>query len=172
MPRSSANQYERAFENWLLDRRVDYVRADEHERIGPGSCSVKNFDFLLYATPERRIIAEVKGRTFRGISLAPLTGLECWVTLDDVASLQAWQEVLGPDYEAVFVFAYRIERIDADLDGLEAVQIDWDRFVFFFIRLDDYRRTMKPRSSRWQTVTLPAKAFRQYARELSVLLKR
>ena len=171
MPESSINQYERAFENWLLDRRVDYVRADEHERLGPGPRSVKNFDFLLYIGPDRRIIAEVKGRTFHGTSLAPLTGLECWVTLDDVASLQMWQEVLGPDHQAVFVFAYRIEHVDVDLDGRQAIQIGLERYMFFYIRLDDYRRTMRRRSPRWQTVTLPAEAFRQHARELDNLLQ-
>lgn len=171
MPGSSTNQYECAFENWLLDRRVDYVRADEHERLGPGARSVKNFDFLLYVGPDRRIIAEVKGRTFHGTSLAPLSGLECWVTLDDVASLQTWQEVLGPDHQAVFVFAYRIEHLDVDLDGREAVQVGSDRYVFFYIRLDDYCRAMKRRSPKWQTVTLPAGAFRQHARALATLLQ-
>ena len=170
MPESSANHYERAFENWLLDRRVDYIAADEHERIGPGPQSVKNFDFLLYLHSGKRIIAEVKGRTFHGTSLAPMTGLECWVTLDDVESLRTWQAVLGLDHEAVFVFAYRIEHLEVDLDGREAFSFGPDRYVFFFVRLGDYCRAMKRRSPKWRTVTLPAEAFRQCARELRSLL--
>ena len=170
MRETSANQYEGAFESWLLDRRADYVRADEHERIGPGPQSVKNFDFLLYAASGRRIIVEVKGRTFRGLSLAGLTGMECWVTLDDVESLRTWQQVLGPDHETVFVFAYRIANPDVDLDGREAFAFAGDRYVFFYIRLDDYCRAMKRRSPKWRTVTLSADAFRRCVRELAHLL--
>jgi len=171
MPESGANHYERAFENWLCDRRVEYLRADEHERIGPGPQSVKNFDFLLYLSADRRVIVEVKGRTFRGTSLAPMTGLECWVTWDDVESLRMWQKVLGPDHQAIFVFAYRLERLDVDLDGREAFLAGSDRYVFFYVRLDEYRRRMKRRSPKWQTVTLPADAFRACARELARLLR-
>jgi len=170
MQESCTNHYECAFENWLRDRRVEYLRADEHERIGPGPHTVKNFDFLLYLGPRRRVIAEVKGRTFHGVSLVGMKGLECWVTLDDVESLRMWQEALGVDHEAIFVFAYRIEHLDVDLDGREVFLVGSDRYVFFYVRLDDYRRHMKRRSPRWQTVTLPAQAFRQYARELAQLL--
>lgn len=171
MREDSVNHYERAFEHWLIDRQVDYVRADEHERIGPARCSVKNFDFLLYARSGKRIVAEVKGRTFHGTSLVGLTGLECWVTRDDVAGLLIWQEVLGENHEAVFVFAYRLANVDVDLDGREAFSSGPDRYVFFCIRADDYARAMKQRSPKWRTVTLPAEAFRQHAKELASLLQ-
>jgi hypothetical protein len=73
----SRNRYERAFENWLLDHHVRYVRSDERRRLGPSHKSVKNFDFLLFPRPDRQVIAEVKGRTFAGTTLAELTGLDC-----------------------------------------------------------------------------------------------
>lgn len=163
---ASANQYERAFESWLIDHQVEYLRADEHKRIGTPRQSVKNFDFLLYADPGKRFIVEVKGRTFGGTSLAGMTGLECWATLDDVEGLRTWQQALGPDHEAAFVFAYRIANVDADLNGREAIVLDGDRYIFFCIRVDDYHRHMKRRSPKWRTVTLPAQAFRRHAREL------
>jgi len=166
----SANHYERAFENWLRDHRVRYVRSDEHKRLGPPSESVKNFDFLLYPRADRKVIAEVKGRTFTGASLADLTGLECWVTADDIESLQVWRQALGPDHEAVFVFAYRVARMDVDFDGYEALSVGADRYVFFCIRLDDYVRHMKGRSPKWHTVTLCADDFRQWATDLASFL--
>jgi len=167
---SSANHYERAFENWLRDHRVRYVRSDEHKRLGPPSGSVKNFDFLLYPRADRKVIVEVKGRTFTGASLADRTGLECWVTADDIESLQVWRQALGPDHEAVFVFAYRVARMDVDFDGYEALSVGADRYVFFCIRLDDYVRHMKGRSPKWHTVTLCADDFRQWATDLASFL--
>ncbi len=167
----AANHYERAFESWLADHRVEYIRADEHKRIGTARQSVKNFDFLLYAPSGRRIVVEVKGRTFTGASLAGLKGLECWVTRDDVRGLGMWQRALGAGHEAAFAFAYRVTKPDVDFDGHEAFCLDEARYVFFCIRLDQYRRYMRLRSPRWQTVTLSARHFRRCAIDLSALLQ-
>jgi hypothetical protein len=167
----SGRHYEVAFENWLLENRVRYVKADEHKRPGTAVVSVKNFDFLLYAPGGRRVIVEVKGRTFRGTALAQRTGLECWVTRDDIASLQTWRQALGPDHEAIFVFAYRVVQVDVDCDGCDRLRYGSGRYIFFCISLDDYCAHMKPRSARWQTVTLPAASFRAHAQSLSAFLR-
>ncbi len=156
----SPNHYEHAFECWMLDHDIPYVRSDEHRRLGPSYKSVKNFDFLLSPRPDRKVIAEVKGRTFTGTTLAGLTGLECWVTVDDIESLQVWRDALGHDHEAIFVFAYRIAQADVDLDGCEVVALNLDQYAFFCLRLEDYLEHMTRRSPKWQTVTLPADSFR------------
>lgn len=166
----SANHYERAFENWLLDHRIRYIRSDEHKRLGPPSQSVKNFDFLLYPRPDRKVIVEVKGRTFAGATLADLAGLECWVTADDLESLQVWRQALGSDHEAVFVFAYRVAKADVDFDGYEALCLGSDRYLFFCVGLDDYLDHMKERSPKWHTVSLCADDFRRCASSLSTFL--
>lgn len=168
----SANHYERAFENWLLDHRIRYVRSDEHKRPGPPdeSASVKNFDFLLLPGLGRKVIAEVKGRTFSGTTLAGLTGLECWVTTDDVQSLGVWKRALGPDHEAVFVFAYRVTRVEVDFDGHEPLVLGPERYVFFCVRLEDYLTHMKGRSPKWRTVSLAAEDFRRHAISLTTFL--
>ena len=167
---SVGNHYERAFENWLIDQRVEYVRADDHERIGPRSHSVKNFDFLLCPRFGNRVIAEVKGRSFKGTRLADMTGFECWVTLDDVEGLELWRRILGADHEAVFVFVYRVLQVDVDFDGRVVFDSGGERYLFFCVRLDDYRRYMKRRSPKWRTVTLPAERFRECAIGLSTFL--
>ncbi|MBM4024675.1 MAG: hypothetical protein FJ280_04615 [Planctomycetes bacterium] len=159
----SPNRYERAFESWLLDHHVPYVRSDEHRRLGPSHESVKNFDFLLFPGPDRKVIAEVKGRTFAGTTLVGLRGLDCWVTVDDLESLQLWREALGCDHEAVFVFAYRVARADVDFDGCEVLALGIDRYVFFCLRLEDYLEHRTRRSPKWRTVTLPAASFRRCA---------
>lgn len=166
----SPNHYERAFEDWLIDHHIPYVHSEEHHRPGTSGGSVKNFDFLLRLESGRRIIVEVKGRTFAGMTLAGLSGLECWVTRDDVASLRMWRRALGTDHEAVFVFAYRVIQADVDFDGHEALTVGPDRYVFFCLRLEDYARCMKNRSRKWRTATLTAADFRRHARPLGVFL--
>ena len=169
MKEFSPNRYERAFENWLIDRRIAYVRADEHKRPGLPPQSVKNFDFLLYPA-DRKLIVELKGRTFHGTTLAGLKGLDCWVTADDIESLRTWRQALGLDHEAVFIFAYHIEQMDVDFDGRSPFTYERESYLFLCIRLDDYCRHMKRRSPKWRTMTLPAAKFRQCASDLSALL--
>jgi hypothetical protein len=166
----SANHYERAFENWLIDNRIEYVPADEHKRACSGRRRVKSFDFLVYPRLGPTIIAEVKGRSFRGTSLEKLTGFECWVTRADVEGLGKWQEALGPEYLGVFVFAYKAEKVDVDFDGRDVLDFEGRRYVFFCVKLDDYRAFMKRRSPKWRTVTLPADRFRQCAVPIGKLL--
>lgn len=166
----SRNHYERAFENWLIDHQVRYVVIDEQKRATFARSKIKSFDFLLYPRNGQSIIAEVKGRSFKGTSFAKLAGLECWVTAEDVDGLTNWQKVFGPKHQAVFVFAYKVENVDVDFDGREAFDFRARRYVFLCIKLDDYRSFMKRRSPKWQTVTLPADKFRQCAMQIGELL--
>ena len=170
MREDSGNRYERAFESWLIDQHVEFVRAEDHRRPGSLGATVKSFDFLLHARNGKHVIAEVKGRTFKGTSLVNLKGLDCWVTSDDVDGLHLWQQALGDDYVAAFVFAYRVAQVDVDFDGHEVFSFGSDRYLFFAVRAVDYRHCMKRRSAKWKTVTLPAEDFRKYAVDLGDLL--
>jgi len=175
----SPNHYERAFQNWLIDNKIQYASVDEQKRAefpssicsaeASGPCKIKSFDFLLYPPGGEIIIAEVKGRAFKGTSFAGLARFECWVTAEDIDGLVNWRDALGRGHTAVFVFAYKIENIDVDFDGREVYDFDANRYVFFAVKLDDYRAFMKRRSPKWQTVTLPADKFRQCAIELRQL---
>jgi hypothetical protein len=160
------NHYELAFENWLKDNRIQYAASDEHKRGIVWQSKVKSPDFLVYPGDGRTVIAEVKGRNFRGKSLEKLAGFECWVTKDDVDGLGKWLGELGAGHEAVFVFAYRIENVDVDFDGRDVFEFAASRYLFLCIRLDDYRLYMKRRSPKWRTVTLPAEKFRRCVVEI------
>lgn len=168
----SSNQYEQAFESWLIDNRCQYVLVDQHKRAVFSRNKIKSFDFLLYppAKDSKIIIAEVKGRKFKGASLAKLAGLECWATMDDVRGLIRWEQVFGKGYAGVFVFAYWLEKIDVEPDGRDVYDFDERRYFFFGVKLDDYRTYMTVRSPKWQTVTLPAEKFRTCALPMEELL--
>jgi hypothetical protein len=164
------NHYERAFGNFLIDNRIQYIAVDEKKRAALGKSNIKSFDYLLYPRNQQIIIAEIKGRRFKGTSLAKLAGFECWVTADDVEGLTNWQQTFSSGHTAVFIFAYRIEKVDVDFDGRETYEFDGNKYIFFAVPLDDYRKAMVLRSPKWRTVTLPADKFRQYAVQLQNLL--
>jgi hypothetical protein len=164
------NHYERAFESWLLDNRIAYIAIDETKKKAFRNAKIKSFDFLICPPNQHNIITEVKGKLFKGSSLAGLCGLECWVAIDDVNGLSGWQEVFSPAHAAAFVFAYRIEKADVDFDGRDYYDHAGSRYVFFAVSLDDYCRYMKQRSPKWRTVTLAADRFRQCAVQMQNLL--
>ena len=164
------NHYEKAFGNWLIDNRVQYIAVDEQKRAALGRSKIKSFDYLLYPVNQPIIVAEVKGRKFKGTSFAKLTKLECWVTADDITGLTMWQQIFGSTHAAAFVFVYLIENMDVDLDGRDIYEFNGKRYIFFCVKLDDYCREMTLRSPKWQTVTLPAEKFRRCAVQMQKLL--
>ena len=164
------NHYEQAFENWLIDNQIKYTSIDEHKQTIFTTGKVKSFDFLVYPRDKPTIIVEVKGRKFTGTTLEKMTGFECWVTAEDVDGLVKWQKILGSNYQAVFIFVYLIKNIDVDFNGVDVFDYNEDRYIFFTVKLDNYRLFMKRRSPKWQTVTLPADKFRQCAVQISDLL--
>jgi hypothetical protein len=164
------NEYEQAFETWLLDNRIQYISVDQRKRKIFARSKIKSFDFLLYRHDSTLVIAEIKGRKFRGASLAGRTGLDSWVTMDDVRGLIRWEQIFDSSCEAVFIFAYKFEKIDVEPDGREVYEFGDDRYVFYAISLDDYRDFMTVRSPKWQTVTIPAAKFREFAIPIRKLL--
>ena len=169
MKEFAPNHYEKAFGNWLIENQVEFVAAaDQHKPVFEHS-DLKSFDFLLCPATGKKIIAEVKGRHFKGTTLTGLARLECWVTTEDVDGLAAWQKTLGQGYEAVFIFAYRLQNIDVDFDGREIFDFNDDRYMFLAVRLADYIKYMKQRSPKWRTVTLSAEKFRLNARPVKQL---
>lgn len=157
------NEYERAFEGWLSEQQVRFARVDQTHRCVLNDAPAKTFDYLIYPEQDRRVLVELKGRIFRGASLAGRSGLQCWVFAEDVAALGQWQERFereGTPAEAVFVFAYRVEKIAVEYDGLGVYDYAGRRYVFLSVRHEDYQRCLKRRSRRWKTVTLSADDFR------------
>ena len=159
----SANHYESAFENWLIDNHIRYLPVNSYKRKAFSRSKIKSFDFLVCPNNTQTIIAEVKGRKFNGTSLAKLAGFQCWVPTDDIDGLCQWQKILGPAYAAAFIFVYRIEKVNVNFDGRRIFDFDDSRYIFFYISLEDYQLYMKRRSPKWSTITLPADKFRKCA---------
>ncbi|HPD46961.1 MAG TPA: HYExAFE family protein [Anaerohalosphaeraceae bacterium] len=181
-----SNDYEQAFASWLTENGVYHVAVDQARRAQLARSRIKTFDFLLYPADRTQfcagdriarspavLIAEVKGRRFKGKSLRGRPSLQCWVTREDVQGLLAWQQRFDEPSEparAVFIFAYCFELPLVESDGREVYDYADRRYMFYAVSVDDYCRCMKTRSPRWQTVTLSAADFRRLAVDVRQLL--
>ncbi len=164
------DHYEQAFERWLIDNKIKYTAVNQSKRSEFQNSKIKSFDFLIHPPNQAPIITEIKGRTFKGDSFENMAGMECWVSTEDVDGLTNWQKVLGENHRTVFVFAYKITKVDVDFDGHIPYDYKSRKYVFFAVNLDDYKKFMKTRSPRWRTVNLSADKFRQCAVQLQNLL--
>lgn len=168
------NAYEAAFEAWLSERRIAYRPIRQGRRCHSES-PLKRFDYLLGLDRAQAILAEVKGRTFGGFSLAGRRGLDGWTTSLDLQALEQWQKMFARHYSpcrAVFVFVFHLKQADVDSDGLEVFWQDGRKYVFFAVETDSYRRCCKRRSPKWGTMTLSAEDFRRWAVPLEEYLER
>jgi hypothetical protein len=166
------NLYEQVFESCLREHKIVFESVVQTQRVEAGAGSVKNFDFLLHPKSDAPVLVELKGRTFHGGSLAGLKGLDAWVTFEDVQALSYWLNVCRqakPATQAAFVFVFRMEQVDIETDGQVLYEYGGERFLMLAVPLEDYRKAMKRRSPRWQTVTLSAQDFRRVARPFDCL---
>jgi hypothetical protein len=184
------HHYEQAFETYLRSRRVPYVAVDEAKKaLVPegtpmlvttsgaegtgegGTAALKSFDFVIYGRGTN-LLVEVKGRriarrTLTGPARAGAVGrsrLESWVTLDDVASLEAWGRLFGPEFTAAFVFIYWCEEQPPDALFEEIFEHRGRWYALRAVTLAEYVGAMKVRSLRWRTVHVPSAVFDRVSR--------
>lgn len=167
--------YDLAFESYLRAQAIPYVAVDEAKRAlhrpagsrpsePPGA--IKSFDFVVYSGSGHNLLVDVKGRRHRSAG----RGMQNWVTHDDVTSLRRWQGLFGQGFEAVFAFLYWCQQ-PPDGALFQDVFEAGDRwYCLLAVRLEDYAAHMRPRSARWDTVSLPAATFRDLAVPLKQLL--
>jgi hypothetical protein len=162
------NHYEAAFEAYLHAHGLGYVAVDETRRAVCDGRPVKSLDFLVYGPGGARLVVDVKGRRYpAGPARKPRYVWECWAFREDVEGLGRWEEISGPGYQGLFVFAYHVLPSVALPDRVEDL---WTfrgrRYLLRAVAAADYRRHLRVRSPRWRTVTLPSDVFRAVVRPL------
>jgi len=153
--------YEAAFEAYLRDRGIPYVAVDEAKKALFANAKLKSFDFVVYSKNGPNLLIDVKGRQHRD---AARGSFQTWTTERDVDDLAQWEQVFGEGFKAVLTFIYWI---DAPLTPGEGAFEHRDRwYLLMGIDLSEYRRHMRRRSAKWETVSLSAEDFRQLARPI------
>jgi hypothetical protein len=164
-----SNHYESAFEAYLQEQRLCYVAIDERRRAILGETTVKCLDFIVYGPEGARLLIDIKGRRFpTGKAGKRRAVWECWSTQDDIDGLERWAGLFGPGYQGLLVFSYHVL---PEVSLAHNVEDLWTwrgrRYLFRAVPASDYRTSMRSRSPRWGTVTLPRDVFRDLVRPLS-----
>jgi hypothetical protein len=163
--------YEVAFEHYLRSKSIPYVAVDEARRAMVDQSlklSLKSFDFVVYSQGVTNLLIDVKGRKHSSKSGA--SGLQNWVTEDDVKCLVQWEKIFGSGFAGAFVFMFWCDAQPPDALFHEMFEFGEKWYAVQAVRLADYQQHMKPRSAKWETVSLPSKAFKDIAVPLVDLL--
>lgn len=183
--------YDKAFEHYLRLHAIPYVAVDEAKRtlvsrqtldnVTADLCpppkamhrdepkpihKLKSFDFVVYRDQGSNLLVDVKGRKFTG---KWGRSFQNWVTQDDIDDLQAWSNLFGPGFEPALMFLFWCADQPPDALFLDVFSLSGRWYAVQMVTLADYKKHMRPRSSSWNTVSVPAKDFQQIAQSLTTL---
>jgi hypothetical protein len=158
--------YEACFEDYLRSAGVPYVAVDEAKKALFAGVQLKSFDFVVYSDSGPNLLADVKGRTFLGQGVRG-GSLENWTTREDLGSLARWESVFGSGFTALLVFCYHLE-VPQAAARFETVHLfRGEYFGLLGVSRQAYAEACRTRSRSWDTVSVPAAAFRGMVRPVS-----
>ncbi len=183
------HHYERAFEDYLRERRIPYVAVDEAKKAllpeplqnsprvfappgAPGA--IKSFDFVIYGR-RSNLLVEVKGRRIREVAhprggegrAVPRPRLDSWVTREDVESLGVWEGLFGEGFGAAFVFVYWCDEQPPDALFTEVFESRGRWYAVRMVTRPAYAAAMRTRSPKWGTVHVKPAEFEKISRALT-----
>lgn len=164
------NHYEAAFEAYLRSRGIPYVAVDEAKRsVFSNGASIKSLDFIVASPGQKTWLVDIKGRRFPSGD-EQKQYWKNWSTRDDIDSLAQWEQLFGPTFRGLFVFAYDVLGDRAPLPAEEMFEFRESLYGFVAVPLQDYAEYARPISPRWDTLAMPAADFRRLAIPMAELL--
>ncbi len=149
--------------------------------------SLKSFDFIAYPKSGPKLLIDVKGRKLSNHNFNTGRLGQNWATEDDITSMGDWEKIFGSDYQSVLVFAYWLydkplqrhigcPSLSPGMENLNGTLSDYyfcqqRYYAFFMADIVAYKRSMKPRSSKWKTVFVPAGNFQQLSQPFEQIIK-
>ncbi|MEX0885538.1 MAG: HYExAFE family protein [Phycisphaeraceae bacterium] len=162
--------YDAAFEHYLRANAIPYVAVDEAKRAVHGATvprKLKSFDFVVYSSTGPNLLIDVKGRKH---TARTGRGMQNWVTDEDVRCLETWRGIFGDGFEAAFAFLFWCDAQPPDALFHEVFTFGDRWYAVLGVTLSAYREHMRRRSAKWNTVSIPAKAFDELATPLKAML--
>jgi hypothetical protein len=175
MAERSRTPYLAALEDWLGRMECPYVLPDAAQKRALAETAGKAFDLLIHSAVGPNLLAGLQGRRFPlaagGGAASRGKRWENWLTRQDVEAMRLWQKVFDESFLATVVVAYRIDgpAHRSQLHDLHA--FGGESFAFYALELEEYLRLARPRSRRWQTISVPGSEFSRRCRPLEELLR-
>ena len=155
------NHYEAAFEDFVRSQGWPYIPVDEQRKAIFAGSRIKSFDFIVYPPERKPRLVDVKGRKFPYEGRSGRRFWENWVTGEDLSGLQRWDVVFGENYEPGLMFAYWLTDPSLAPPSSDVHVFREREYAFLWISAAEYEAFARPRSAKWNTVTVPVREFRR-----------
>jgi len=166
--------YEAAFEDYLRAKAWPYVTIDETKKAAMAGLAAKSFDFIVYCESGPNLLVDVKGRKFPDLSRPRRRGAsrawENWISREDAEGLRRWEAVFGDGFRAVLAFAYWLQGPPHKSPFNDVHVYRRRHYAFVCVTLAEYLRSAQPRSTKWQTLAVPAEQFARLATDIGRML--
>jgi hypothetical protein len=121
---------------------------------------------VVYSESGPNLLADVKGRKLEGRATRG-GSLQNWIMREDLDSLARWESVFGSGFTAMLVFCYHLVEPQAAA-RFEVVHLfRGEYYGLVGVYRQAYGEACRTRSRAWDTVSVPAAAFRGMARPIS-----
>ncbi|MDD4891536.1 MAG: HYExAFE family protein, partial [Phycisphaerae bacterium] len=89
-------------------------------------------------------------------------------TREDVVGLQQWARVFGEGFAGLIVFVYWLTNPEHGCPAVGQLHTFRDRrYLLAGMPVDTYAAALRDRSRKWQTVSVPARPFRELVRPVT-----
>lgn len=160
--------YEEAFEDYLRSVGRPFVAVDDAKKAVFSGAQIKSFDFLVYSERQSNWLVDVKGRKLTIDRDGGRGHLENWTTRQDVVGLQQWARVFGEGFAGLIVFVYWVTHPEHGHPEVgQSHTFRGRRYLLAATPVDAYAAALRDRSRKWQTVSVPARQFRDLVRPVT-----
>jgi hypothetical protein len=160
-----ADHYQAAFQAFLRGRSIPHVAMEQAKKALFTDARLKSFGFVVYSKTGPSLLVDVKGRSLvRRAGQRGRGGLATWANERDVADLAQWERVFGEGFKGLLLFIYWVDSPAVPGPGMFQHRDRW--YLQMGVDLTEYRRRMRRRSAKWETVGLSSRDFLSLARPL------
>jgi len=171
-PKSKANHYELAFEDYLRGRGLTYIATSEERRAltvgGPDDPrKIKTPDFIVTTSRRENAVIDVKGKQLPYVDRKTPNAWENWLKGEDLEALAFWEDSFGRNFISLIVFAYwiREQKYSKFFDYIH--KFGGRKYGLLALSRAEYEKYSKLRSVRWNTFSIPIRIFRRIARPIT-----
>lgn len=158
--------YEQAFEALLRQSQIPYIAINESKRPVIKGKTIKNFDFIVYSSKGSYLI-DIKGKYFPYKYKKSLNYWENWIKTDDIEGLRFWQRISGRGFESIIVYPYLIRYKEDKKHFKNVFNFKNNSYGIVGIELNKYLKNSKPRSVRWNAISVSREKFKNLVKPIS-----
>ena len=163
--KGAGQHYEKLFENELRESGVLYLAIDETKRPIYETTTIKNFDFIV-SSFNGKFLIDIKGKKF---PYGRSSFWENWIKTDDITGLKLWATHFNA-FIPLLVYPYLLMDKSYEREFTDIFEFKRHTYGVVAIELSMYYVNAKPRSPKWDAISVPKEKFKTITKPISFFI--